>query len=79
MPLSFQIDGCVDETATADTCPMSYLRFMPPFAATLPHCDCATIDPIPSHGGQGPYNSLGGGRARAATEPLSLQQQQQQQ
>ena len=77
---------CVDEhehsTTATDTCPMSSLRFVPPFASTLPPRNRATTDPIETHmgqgQGQGPFTSLGG-RERAATEPPSLQQQQQKQ
>ena len=66
----------MDETiAINHTCPVSSLRFVPPFAPTHPthsHHEPSNADLMLSRGhGQGQYNSMG--------EPTSLQQQQQQQ
>ena len=70
------MDCCVDEATTND--PMSSLRFVPPFAPTLPHRDRSITDPFSAQGaqGQGQYHAMG--RQRSATDPLSMQQQQQQ-
>ena len=71
--LSLQINCCVDETAAVNTHPLSFLRFVPPFASTLPHRDHITTDPILRTGVRDqttPWGGRGGGGAPAATEPL---------
>ena len=76
LSLFLQMNCCVDETAAADTRPVSFLRFVPPFAATLPHCDRATIDPILRTGVWDSTTLWGGGEHGQPLCPPSLQQQQ---